>query len=578
MKTHRRRLALLFIVGLIAAPAQARQDYTPIDKNEIDALVQRYHDARLFNGSILVAHGDNVVYKNGFGNAHHDFDIPNSPDTRFRIGSITKQFTAAIILQLAEEGKLDLQGNVTDYVPDYPAETGDQITIHQLLNHTSGIPNYTAIPGWFEESSRDTYTPDEFLSQFSELELDFEPGSEWNYSNSGFFLLGVIIEHVTGMDFDDALEARITAPLGLENTGYDDFDRIITQRAQGYQKTPLGYAPAAYLDTTVPYAAGMIYSTVGDLHKWTRALHSGEVFTNSESYTLMTTPYMNDYGYGIGISSDSLGGKLVREISHGGGINGFSAMLQYFPDEEYTLVSLDNSALPARALGAVRDLVYGETPEEPTPAITDVIGPIVVERGVYPAIERYRELKRTSPDDYDFGEGQLNVLGYYFLQNGDVEVAVELFKLNVEQFPEAANPYDSLGEAYLEAGNEELAIKNYGKSLELNPGNETARQVLNDHGVQVEDATFSMTPDQLEEYVGKYELAPGFILSVTREGDQLFSQATNQPKVEVFATAIDEFFLKVVDAQLSFNRNDDGAVESMTLHQGGQHVPGKKIE
>src|SRR6478672_8306989 len=222
---------------------------------KIDALLKQYSDFGLFQGSVLVS-DRGKIYEKGFGLANKEWDIPNAPDTKFRLGSITKQFTATLILQLVEQGKIKLDGKISDYLPEYRKDTGSRMTIHHLLSHTSGVPNYTAQPGFFANVSRNPFTVDDFVKQYASGDLEFEPGTKFNYSNSGYFLLGDIIEKVTGRPYEQVLKENILDPLGMKNTGYDHYGTVLSKRAAGYIKTQNGYENAAYLDMSIPYAAG----------------------------------------------------------------------------------------------------------------------------------------------------------------------------------------------------------------------------------------------------------------------------------------------------------------------------------
>ncbi len=576
MLSHRLRpLSLLFLFVLVLPKPTAAQTKA----QRMDTLLTRFHEFGQFNGAVLAAEGGEVLFAKGYGDANMEWDIPNTPDTRFRIGSVTKQFTAALILQLAEEGRLDLQAHVTDYISNYPAETGNKVTIHHLLTHTSGIPSYTSLPDFFPSISRTPYEPFDFLDVFSGMDLEFEPGTSWKYSNSGYFLLGVIIEVVTGRSYEEVLRARIIEPFGLTNTGYDNFDEIIERRAAGYLQSGSDYVNAPYLDTSLPYAAGMMYSTVGDLLVWNRALHSGAVFEKPETLTMMTTPYAEEYGYGLGIQTATVGELSVSTIRHSGGINGFSAQLWYMPDEDYTIAVLDNTAGDTgRIADVVARILYDQPASGPLQPISMVLSAIIDSQGIDAAEARYRDLKANAADTYDFQESELNVLGYHYLRMDDVETAIRIFQLNVEAYPEASNPYDSLGEAYAKAGENELAIENYQKALALHPGALSARDALERLGVEVEREPVRVPDDVLESYLGRYQIQPTFAIEVTRDGPHLYAQATGQGRFEIFPSAENEFYLTVVDARITFNRSEDGEVASLTLHQNGQHMPAAKVE
>ncbi|MGB7841664.1 MAG: serine hydrolase domain-containing protein, partial [Salinimicrobium sp.] len=186
---------------------------------KIEELLNKYHDYGQFNGSVLVANEGEVIFADGYGMANMEYDIPNAPDTKHRLGSITKQFTAALILQLVEQGKLELDQPISKYLPDYKGPAANKVTIHHLLTHSSGIPSYTSFPGFFEETSRDPYSPEEFVKTFADSTLQFTPGEKFSYNNSGYFLLGYIIEKVTDKPYEQVLQENILAPLNMKNTG-----------------------------------------------------------------------------------------------------------------------------------------------------------------------------------------------------------------------------------------------------------------------------------------------------------------------------------------------------------------------
>ena len=241
------------------------------------------------------------------------------PDTKFRIASITKQFTAALILQLVEEGKIKLDGKITDYLPDYRKDTGDKVTIHHLLNQTSGIPDYSARPNFSNEISRMRYGVADFVKKFASDDLEFEPGSKYRYSNSGYHILGAIVEQVTGKTYETNLQERILKPLGMTNSGYANNSTLLEKHADSYEKTPTGYLNASYIDMSIPYAAGSMYSTVEDLYLWDQALYKDRILS-ADSKKLMFTPGLGDYGYGIRITDQPLGksDRKTKIIWHGG--------------------------------------------------------------------------------------------------------------------------------------------------------------------------------------------------------------------------------------------------------------------
>lgn len=310
----------------------------------IDELTRDYEERGDLNGAVLVAQDGRVVFKKGFGLANREWGIPNEPDTKFRIGSITKQFTAALILQLVDEGVISLDDTVVEHLPFYREDTGSKITIHHLLTHSSGLPNYTADKRFRDEAMRDPFTMEDFAKGYCSGELEFEPGSVMRYSNSGYYLLGVIIEYATDFTYSEQLQKRILEPLDMSDTGYDDFESILERRAAGYEKQYDYFVNANYLDMSLPYSAGAMYSTVEDLYRWDQALYDDTVLSGAMKQK-MFTPYKNDYGYGWRVVEMAVGEGADEKrtaISHGGGINGFSSYIVRVPEDRNLVVVLNN--------------------------------------------------------------------------------------------------------------------------------------------------------------------------------------------------------------------------------------------
>ena len=301
----------------------------------LDNFMKAELNVKEYNGAVLVVQKGKIIYQKAFGMADREWNVPNTVATKFRIGSITKQFTASCILQLAEQGKLSVEDKLDKYFPGYPK--GDSVTLHMLLNHTSGIKNYTDIPEFWGKSVQQL-SVDSMIAVFKNKPYDFSPGTKWSYSNSGYFLLGAIVEKVSGKKFRDFLFENVIQKAGLKNTDMDRLDSILQYRATGYSKSPSGWQHAMYISMEGPFSAGALFSTVGDLQKWMQALISNQVLSPA-STKKMTTPYMGKYGYGLLI--DSL--KQHRRIWHNGGIPGFSSHLAYYPDDDVYIVALSNN-------------------------------------------------------------------------------------------------------------------------------------------------------------------------------------------------------------------------------------------
>jgi CubicO group peptidase (beta-lactamase class C family) len=560
---------LVFATPLLAATKAER----------IDALLRQYNALRQFNGSALVADANGVILKKGYGYANFEWQIPNTTDTRFRLGSITKQFTSMVIMQLVAEGKLELDEKITTYLPDYRKDTGDRVTITQLLNHTSGIPSYTSQPGFFANKSRNPYEVAAFVKELASGDLEFEPGSKFVYNNSGYFLLGAIIEKVTGKPYAQVLQERIFDPLGMKASGYDLAAPIIPKRASGYQLSGSGYVNAPYLDMTIPYAAGSLYSTVEDLYLWDRALYTDKLL-GDELKAKLFTPGLQDYGFGWSIRNRKLDDEKteVRTIAHGGGINGFNTTLVRVPERKELVVLLDNTSrgdklddLATGILGILHDI----EPNPPRKSLVEELQSTMKDGDGAAIVARYRELRKQKPNEFDFREQELNTLGYQLLQRGRVDDAIAVFKLNVEMYPAASNPYDSLAEAYAAKGEKALAIANYKKSLELDPKNDNARTWI-ERLEKPADAGEGSVP--LEALAGKYELTPGFILSFFIEDGKLMTQATNQPKLPLRADSATAFSVVGVQARVEFELGTDGKAKSVTLFQGGRVMKAPRVE
>jgi len=327
-----------------------------------DNLLNGYVKADRFSGAVLVAQDGKPILRDGFGLANREWGIPVSPDTEFRLGSLTKQFTATAILQLAEQGKLTLDDPVRKYYAAAPKAWAG-ITIAHLLSHRSGIPSYTGIPGYFDGPSRLDTSPEQLVALTRDKPLEFPPGSKFAYDNSGYILLGVVIEKVSGQSYASYLHDHIFKPLGMDHTGYDVSTDILPHRAGGYSKDKNGWHNATYLSMTVPYAAGSLYSTVDDLLMWDQALYAARPLRPA-SLTMMFTDHGDHYGAGYVIETQE--GRRVWW--HNGAINGFHTYLARYPDQHLTVIVLSNNEeAPATQIGAqLARLSFGE-PADPAP-------------------------------------------------------------------------------------------------------------------------------------------------------------------------------------------------------------------
>jgi CubicO group peptidase (beta-lactamase class C family) len=468
--------AALAAFVLVTSPAPAAEPGA-----EIDRLVAAYHSLGQLNGSVLVAQDGRVVLARGYGLANMEWGIPNAPDTKFRLGSITKQFTSMLIMQLVAEGKLATSTTVAEALPYYRKDAGGTVTIHHLLSHTSGIPSYTSHPDFRRLVSRNPYGTKEFATSYCSGELEFAPGSKYRYSNSGYFILGAIIEHATGRPYELALRERILDPVGMKDTGYDHWETVLPRRATGYERGGGGFRTAQYLDMSIPGAAGALYSTVEDLLRWDQALY-GDALLPAPLKTTMFTPVLESYAYGWGVRQAPVGDEKQPRtlISHGGGIDGFTTLITRVIEDRTLVVTLNNTGdAPHQAIAmGILDILHGRTPPAPRRPLREELLAVIEARGVDAAVARYRELKTTRKEVYEFSEPVLNVLGYQLLGRGDSAAAIAVFRLNAEEYPESGNVYDSLGEAQMTAGSRDDAVRSYARSLQLDPSNRNAVEQL----------------------------------------------------------------------------------------------------
>lgn len=342
----------LVILCIAVLAGSCKNTKEPTSENELtvfaDSLIQAAVDSSQIAGAAVLVHqnGKNLLHKT-YGYASLELEVPVPEEASFEIGSVTKQFTAAAILKLEEEGKLSLQDDFTEYIP---FDTGGRvIPISSLLDHTSGIPSYTEIPEFWEMSLK-TFPRDSLLRLVESKPFDFEPGERMIYNNTAYFILGLIIEKVSGKPYEEYLKETIFDPLGMDNTYYCTTSEVVPGKVYGYNYTEEGLMQKPYLDHTWPYAAGSLCSSASDQLKWLKAIHEGGFFSDSLYQSLISPAQLNDgtplrYAKGLSVFEDS--GQL--RIGHGGGINGFLSQTLYYPKENLYVISLVNTTGPVGA-------------------------------------------------------------------------------------------------------------------------------------------------------------------------------------------------------------------------------------
>ena len=555
------RVAFAFASFLsLAVSARAANPASPDLAAYADQVLSAAYPADQPGAAALVIQNGKVVLRKGYGMANLDLGVPVSPDMVFELGSITKQFTAASILLLQERGQLRVEDDITKYLTDYPTH-GETITIEHLLTHTSGIPSYTGLPEWLPRV-REDMTLQTLIGLFKDKPLEFKPGEKWAYNNSGYILLGAIVEKVSGKGYEQFVEEEIFAKLGMKSSRYGHAGEVVPRRVSGYSKDAQGFRNAEYLSMTQPYAAGSLLSTVDDLAIWDRALGS-EALLKKASLDRMFTPYKlkagtnTHYAYGIG-TTDFEGQRLIE---HGGGIFGFVTHMVRVPEKGLFVAILSNNEASETPPGDLSLRIVAKALGKPVEERKSVqLDPQSLDEyvGVYRFDEKTtRTITRESTRDGSKlfsqrnGSEKREILASakdnFFFTDGGARL---LFQRDAQG--------KVTGASFIpRSGPEEE-----GKKTDEAPPQE--RQAI------------KLDPAVYDAYVGEYELAPTFSITVTREGDQIFGQATGQPKFELFPESETRFFLKVVDAQVDFVRGEDGKVASLVLHQGGRDTPGKK--
>lgn len=370
-------LAALPVVLCAVATAPAQTQMTLADKVKVmDSIANSpVVEGRVAGIAVAVVKGSDTLLMKGYGKADLAWDIPMPTDAVFEIGSVTKQFTAAAILQLRDQGKLDLDADITKYLPDYPTQ-GHRIPVRRLLDHTSGIRGYTEMESFRDLMTRDL-PRDSLVARFAAEPFDFTPGEALIYNNSAYFLLGLIVEKASGMPYDEYVEKNLFAKLGMDRSSYCSNNEVVPRRARGYTLSGDGLVGAPYIDHTWPYAAGSLCSSVGDMVTWLRALHGGKVLPVASYEEMITPGKLHDgtqvrYAMGLSRTPDPRGRAAIH---HGGGIFGFVSDTRYYPDEDLYVVVLVNTTgnlSPAAIANEMVDVLLPSVPVKRNAFVGDV--------------------------------------------------------------------------------------------------------------------------------------------------------------------------------------------------------------
>ncbi|WP_162888147.1 serine hydrolase [Sphingomonas mesophila] len=543
---------MIIAATLAAAPAQALPAYF---KARADALLAKAYPADGPGAVAVVVEKGRPIYAAGRGLADVERKLPLDPAMPFRLGSITKQFTAALILQLADEGKLSLDDPLAKFVPDFP-KPGADVTVRQLLNHTAGIFSYTALPGVVLTHAAKPHSTAEMIALFDTAPPAFAAGSDWQYSNSGYVLLGAIVEKVTGKPWHVAFDERIASPLGLASLRYGaaaNGERGIPKPYTTANDKPVAPLP---IHMSFPHAAGALVGTAADLAVWARALHAGKV-VKPASYQLMIQPTVLPGGrtipYGFGLAPGDVRGRPA--IGHDGGINGFATDGFYLPDQDIYVAVFANSDEPATAPKTVSRklaaLALGEPYEEfsAVPLDAAAVTPLL---GVYRAgaLERRFFLR----------DGQL-----FTLRSGGSPMAV---------LPAGGNRFfypDSLSWFEIARGGDGKPVMRFHAD-----GARQSADVPYAGPIPAEAPAVTLERAQLDRLAGRYQGPLPIVVAVNAEG-RLTLKFGDQPITHLVAESATTFRVEEVDAKVEFQLEDGKAV-ALAILQGGRRLPAKRTD
>ena len=401
-------------------------------ENEIGQIVNMMDSNGQFSGAVLIAVKGKIIYKDAVGYANIEDSIPNTCNTKFRIASFTKPFTVMLILQLVEEGKLKLNGKLTDYLPEFPKEKGENITIHQLLTHTAGITGESRIPNLID-IEKEYYSRERLLNCIADRELVYEPGKGREYSNFGYALLGLVIEKVSGKSYDEVLQEKICQPAGMKNTLEDITAQPIENRAIGYNYNYFtGLEEASFLDMSFCLGAGQLLSTVEDLYLFDKALYTDKLL-NEESKEL----FFNKYGWHYQNVPYGKGFKKIRSSSLDGSINGFGSHTQRIEKDTVFIVALRNTKeykkqivikWPKYMMSRILAVLYGEEYDLPKKSGAYVIFKTLLDSGYENAEKLHKEIINNQTDKYYLSKREFSFFTNELNNKGLADEALEYKK------------------------------------------------------------------------------------------------------------------------------------------------------
>lgn len=565
----------IFLFFLVLSSASIAQEKT-LPQDVLSNIKQRIDANR--NPSIVVG----IIDKDGpryysFGVTKENGKQVNEHSI-YEIGSISKVFTATLLANSVLKGELSLDDPIEKFLPDsvnVPMYEGQHITLGNLSDHTSSLPR---MPDNFQPADPANpyadYSVKQMYDFLSSYELLRPIGSQYEYSNLAVGLLGHILGLHAGKSYEELMIKTIAGPLDMNETKIELNGAMKKNLAIGHV---MG-TPVSNWDLPTLAGAGAIRSSIHDMLIFLAA-EMGLTSTPLVKAMELTQQVRHDKANGnsLGLGWHIAPGSEHKIFWHNGGTGGYRTFIGFIKETGTGVAVFTNSDVGVDDIGF--HLLDPERKlKDVEPSIAAYLKGVIEKEGTENLMEKYNSYVKINPEHESTSENEINSLGYYYLNQNKIEPALALFKVNVQVYPESANVYDSYGEALMKNGEKEAAIQNYKKSLELNPGNTNAIDMLAIMGVHMEMKELEVADNILETYVGTYELAPGFNLVITKKESQLWAQATGQAEYEIYPKSPTEYFYKVVDAQIVFNKNADGTVEGLTLHQAGRDIPGKKIK
>ncbi len=446
----------------------------------LDSLMKTYHEYNMFDGSVLVAEDGKIIYEKAFGMANHEWDIPNTTDTKFMLGSVSKPITAMLMLIQVQKGLISLDKTIADYLPEFSAKNGNRITIRQLLSHTSGMPNYDIIKDFFPTISRQNFTREDYIKLYKDSALIFEPGTNYYYSSWGYFTLGYIMEKVTGKSYSQLMKEDILDKIGMNNTGSYFHTQVVKNRASGYDYSLGDYRSADFRDQSNTMGTGDLYSTVKDLFKLHLAISNNSLL-NKDLTAEMFTSGIRPWRYGFGWFNQNFKYTATDSVFanyHLGTTEGFLAFLIRIPSTNSLVVFLCNSA-PTHFFGIATNLlkVLYDKPVILKKPVHKVLEKILASNDGKKAVLEYYIMKKDSAHYY-IDWLAMDQLGNQLYDVKRFDDAIILFENNAKEFPQRDLALFDLAKTYEVVGKKEDAIIWYKKVLVLNPGYEDAKNRL----------------------------------------------------------------------------------------------------